>query len=65
LKLIRFRNKYPAFNGEFTVLETDDTCLSLGWETGENMCRLDVDLTTSRAEITCRDDTGRNMIYAI
>jgi len=65
LKLIRFRNEYPAFHGEFTVLETEKRALSLRWEKDDKMCRLNVDLDTNRAMIEYFDDVGRNVEYSI
>jgi sucrose phosphorylase len=65
LKLIRFRNEYPAFNGEFKVVNTDERVLSLRWEKGEKMCQLNVDLETHQAVIEYSDDVGRTVTYTI
>ena len=65
LKLIRFRNEYPAFNGDFTILDTDERTLSLCWEKDEKRCQLSVDLDTYRTVIKYTDDTGRNVDYNV
>jgi sucrose phosphorylase len=65
LKLIRFRNEYPAFNGNFTVLDSDERSLSLRWEKEEMVCQLDVDLETYRSMIGYVDDKGENATYRI
>ena len=65
LKLIRFRNEYPAFNGDFTILDTDEHTLSLCWEKDEKRCQLSVDLDTYRTVIKYTDDTGRNVDYNV
>lgn len=37
LELIRFRNEYPAFNGRFQVLDSDDHELVLVWQKAKNV----------------------------
>ncbi len=65
-QLIRFRNEYPAFDGQFTVLETDGTTLSLRWEQGWQMCQLDVDFAAAnRSVIAYTDDAGRKTQFSI
>ena len=44
VRLIRFRNEYPAFSGEFRVLECDDGTLRLRWQKSERACTLTVNL---------------------
>lgn len=61
LKLIRFRNEYPAFDGEFAVLDTDDDSLSLRWTQDEKMCQLRLDLKTYRTVIDYIDDAGNQV----
>lgn len=51
LKLIRFRNEYPAFDGDFTVLDSADDEVHLSWEKGEKICTLKVDLTRMQSVI--------------
>jgi sucrose phosphorylase len=35
LKLIRFRNEHPAFQGTFSLVECSDPLLVIRWENGE------------------------------
>lgn len=65
LKLIRFRNEYPAFNGDFTVPDTDERTLSLHWAKDEKACQLNVDLDTNRAVIEYHDDLGKKSEYRV
>ncbi|MEA4907814.1 MAG: sucrose phosphorylase [Anaerolineaceae bacterium] len=51
LRLIRFRNQYPAFGGEFTLAESGARQLALGWKKGPAECRLRLDLDDNRAVI--------------
>lgn len=65
LKLIRFRNEYPAFNGEFTVRDSPDTEIHLFWKKDEKSCNLHIDLNTFTSEIRFQDDTGSIVNYII
>ena len=65
LKLIRFRNEYPAFNGEFLVHDSAESEVQLSWEKGEKSCNLHIDLNTSRSLITFRDEAGRSQLYEV
>ena len=56
--LIRFRNSYPAFDGTFTVHDTQDHELRLSWQLGDSACALYVDLRTQVAEVSYRDAKG-------
>ena len=58
LRLIRFRNTFPAFKGRVTVRATPADRISLVWEDGESNCVLDVDLNTCRARVTYREAGG-------
>ena len=44
LKLMRFRNSYPAFNGNFELNYSSQTSVSLAWHKDEYVCSLFVDL---------------------
>lgn len=57
LKLIRFRNEYPAFNGEFQVMDSTDDRLMLMWKKDHNYCKLKLDLKTNKSKISY---TGKN-----
>jgi sucrose phosphorylase len=63
LKLIRFRNKCQAFQGDFEVLETDDRQLGLCWKKGDEKCLLRVDLNSLRSVIEYSDINGVRWEY--
>jgi sucrose phosphorylase len=65
LKLIRFRNEYPAFNGKFEVLDSDERKLALSWQKADQTCTLNIDLNTYQTIITYTDDTGESQIYQV
>jgi sucrose phosphorylase len=65
LRLIRFRNESPAFNGDFRVLDSNESELVLAWQKGGKMCRLNVDLNTCQAVIAYTDDTGKMAEYKV
>ncbi|MCA9459497.1 MAG: sucrose phosphorylase [Nanoarchaeota archaeon] len=44
LKLMEFRNNYLAFNGEFSMFESNNSSLNLYWKNGEFETKLFVDL---------------------
>jgi len=58
LRLARFRNEYPAFDGSFGVLKSGDKDILLAWQRGNRMCSLIVDIYTDQAVLTYVDDTG-------
>jgi sucrose phosphorylase len=64
-RLIRFRNEHPAFNGEFQVLDTDDSIIRLSWRREEKFCTLTTDLKTSRSAIEYIDASGEKVHYRI
>jgi sucrose phosphorylase len=65
MKLIRFRNEYPAFNGDFTVLDSDPDEIKLAWEKNGKRCSLSVDLKNNRSVITYVDDQGKWEEYIV
>jgi sucrose phosphorylase len=58
VKLIRFRNEYPAFDGEFSVLESGAAAIRLQWEKEEQKCTLHVDLQNMRSVIRYLGDNA-------
>lgn len=58
LELIRFRNTYPAFEGEFQVIDSGEHELRLEWEKDESRCTLYVDLNDSKVWIEYKSDDG-------
>ncbi|MDR6553142.1 sucrose phosphorylase [Paenibacillus qinlingensis] len=65
LKLIRFRNDYPAFNGDFQVLESAKDEVHLSWCKDSHSCTLFIDLKTKRTVITYLDSTGERIQYSV
>ena len=43
MRLIRFRNEHPAFDGTFTLQDTDERVLGLRWDDGDDWAQLVVD----------------------
>ncbi len=58
LALIRFRNNYPAFDGEFQVEQSDDRTLCLSWRNRQAFCRLTVYLTGTACQIEYQSENG-------
>jgi sucrose 6(F)-phosphate phosphorylase len=65
LKLIRFRNDYPAFNGKFSYTNTGKDLIQLSWEKDDKSCTLKVDLKTGKSTIDYVDATGKTVPYSI
>lgn len=65
LKLIRFRNEYPAFNGEFKVLDSAKDEIGLSWEKDNQYCKLFIDLKTNKSIIDYIDDNGEVVQYLV
>ena len=55
LALIDFRNTYPAFQGDFSVGDCDETTLNLTWQRREFKTTLSVDFMKPSAEIVYFD----------
>jgi len=52
LDLIRFRNRHPAFSGDFRLLQCDDRSIEIEWRHDAEWARLSVDFETMSAAIT-------------
>lgn len=65
LKLIRFRNEYPAFNGEFKVLDSAKDMIRLSWQKEDLICRLTIDLKTNKSVIDYIDESGKMLQYKV
>ena len=65
LQLIRFRNEYPAFNGEFKVLVSSEHEINLSWQKDEKICTLKIDLKNNKSVIEYIDDFSNLIIYKI
>ncbi len=51
LKLIRFRNEHPAFQGTFSLLACDEPLLVIRWDNAGTWAQLEVDFAASSMEI--------------
>ncbi len=56
LALIRFRNSHPAFNGSFTLFNTEDHILGLRWELGADWAQLQINFSDGTYELSYTDD---------
>jgi sucrose phosphorylase len=65
VRLIRFRNEYPAFNGVFQVMDSEEGVIRLRWQIGGAICTLTADLWTSRSEIEYVDEAGGLVRYRV
>ncbi|TLS51572.1 sucrose phosphorylase [Paenibacillus antri] len=65
LELIRFRNDYPAFDGQFRVLDSAKDEVRLSWEKGASRCTLFVDLASMKTTIEYVDDEGKPASYRV
>ena len=65
LELIRFRNEYDAFNGQFEVLESasDEICLS--WKKDDKCCTLFINLQTNKSIIDYVNESGVVVQYTV
>jgi sucrose phosphorylase len=59
LRLIRLRNDSPAFNGQFSLLDSSSQVLDMAWQQGEHGARLRVDLATLDCQIETTGPQGR------
>ncbi|MCU4165898.1 sucrose phosphorylase [Carboxylicivirga caseinilyticus] len=64
-KLIRFRNNHEAFDGTFSVVESNDDELCLLWTRGKVYCRLSVDLNDKKSVIHFSDKDNNESVYLI
>lgn len=65
IRLIKFRNEYDAFNGEFQVINSSNEELKLTWQKGELSCTLFIDLETNKSVITYINENGDTSDYTI
>jgi sucrose 6(F)-phosphate phosphorylase len=59
LRLIRFRNESPAFDGRFTFASNDPSTLELRWESGTALASVKLDLTRYTAIVEERGTACR------
>lgn len=65
LKLIRFRNEYPAFNGDFKVFDSKEDEVCLSWQKDDKTCLLMIDLKSNKSVVQYLDEMGKTVIYNI
>jgi sucrose 6(F)-phosphate phosphorylase len=65
IKLIKFRNKYDAFNGKFKVLDSKSDELHLFWEKDHKQCILFIDLRTNKSIISYLNENGQETQYLV
>lgn len=65
MELIRFRNEFPAFNGDFSVVDSSDKEVSLLWKKGSMYCNLKLDLETFKSVIKYRNEGSEVQIYNV
>jgi sucrose phosphorylase len=65
LKLIKFRNEYPAFNGDFKVLESAKDEVNLSWDKDNHACTLFIDLKTKMTVIDYVEPNGERIRYLV
>ncbi|MDR4945219.1 sucrose phosphorylase [Neobacillus cucumis] len=65
LKLIRFRNEYNAFNGQFSVLESANDEIRLSWKKDDKHCTLFIDLKTFESVIDYVGEDGNVEQYFV
>jgi sucrose phosphorylase len=58
LRLIRFRNEHPAFQGAFSCLDAPDGGLVLRWRNGSHETRLSPDLAAGTYTLSYTDPAG-------
>jgi sucrose phosphorylase len=59
LRLMEFRNSYPAFNGQFVIVDAPDDQIELAWTQSPHHATAHIDLNTYRSVITYYDDVQR------
>jgi sucrose phosphorylase len=65
IKLIQFRNEHPAFDGKFSVTETDEHFFHMRWENENTFCQLNVNLQTKKADIRYISGEGKLEKYTL
>jgi len=65
LTLIRFRNEYSAFNGQFKVLDSSRDEIKLFWQKDDKYCKLSIDLKTNKSVIEYIDEIGKTAQYIV
>ena len=64
-RLMQFRNEYPVFDGEMSLPDTDDSCLSIVWSCKGLEARLDARLKEKSFTITYLDRMGEAVTLSL
>ena len=62
LNLMEFRNSYPAFNGDFTLLKSSDTELTLNWMHKKYNATAYIDVVAHTVKITYTDPVASRVV---
>lgn len=62
MKLMRFRNEYPAFNGEFKIKKSSQSHLLCEWRKDEYYCELQADFFEASFQILYWDKKTKKII---
>lgn len=62
LKLIRFRNGHPAFQGDFSLMPSADSELIIRWNQNETWAQVRVDFSEQSMEICYVEDGGEKRL---
>lgn len=65
IKLIKFRNEYDAFNGEFKVLDSQSDEICLSWQKSDAKCTLYIDLKTNKSVISYLHENDQEIQYLV
>ena len=63
---MEFRSSYPSFNGEFSVIDSDEETLILDWSLDEFQATAYIDLKYYKTKIIYKDiNNFRNIIFKV
>ncbi len=62
LKLMTFRSHYPAFNGVFHLMYSNNSSVAMCWRHGELRCELFVDLNFKKATVSYVDEKSKRLL---
>ncbi len=63
LKLIRFRNEHPAFQGSFSLVSCADSSLVIRWNNADTWAQLKIDFSESNMEICYLENGVEQRLY--
>jgi sucrose phosphorylase len=62
MRLIRFRNTHPAFNGKWSLHETADHVIAMSWQGSGHVIEFCVDLAAGSFELVDRKGAGKVVV---